>query len=209
MGQSPLKNRPGYFSHSNKIWNNNNNNPFYYGYFELRAQIRTRNSFFRVVPTACSPRGSDNARCWLAQRNRLSEESCCWLSNGRRSRFFVCYFFYCGRTRRARFAPFRSPRPTTMTYYGSKSTFIGFNPNKRKLPLSKRLVLYAYDKDTGEMFGRTPSSWGKPSLVFAPWTFVSWTRFATQPEFESCSATKICFPGCRLTRCSEFWVCLS
>lgn len=26
--------------------------------------------------------------------------------------------------------------------------------------------MYAYDKDTGEIFGRTPSSWGKCSLFF-------------------------------------------
>lgn len=58
--------------------------------------------------------------------------------------------------------------------YGSKTTFIGFDTDKRKLPLSKRLVLYAYDKDTGEIFGRTPSSWGKSSFFFLlkmPFTF--------------------------------------
>lgn len=45
--------------------------------------------------------------------------------------------------------------------YGSKTTFVGLDSGKQKLPLSKKLVLYAYDKETGEMFGRTPSSWGK------------------------------------------------
>lgn len=48
--------------------------------------------------------------------------------------------------------------------YGSKTTFIGLDTDKRKLTLSKKFVMYAYDKDTGEIFGRTPSSWGKSSL---------------------------------------------
>lgn len=51
--------------------------------------------------------------------------------------------------------------------YGSKTTFIGLDTDKRKLTLSKRFVMYAYDKDTGEIFGRTPSSWGKSSLFFS------------------------------------------
>jgi hypothetical protein len=45
--------------------------------------------------------------------------------------------------------------------YGSKTTFMGFDTDKRRLPLFKRIVLYAYDKDNGEIFGRTPSSWGE------------------------------------------------
>lgn len=55
----------------------------------------------------------------------------------------------------------------TKMNFGSKTTFIGLDTDKRKFPLSKRFVMYAYDKDTGEIFGRTPSSWGKSSIFFA------------------------------------------
>lgn len=51
-----------------------------------------------------------------------------------------------------------------MMNYGSKTTF-GFDADKRKLPLSKKLILYAYDKDTGEIFGRKPSGWGELLIV--------------------------------------------
>ncbi|CAI6356128.1 unnamed protein product [Macrosiphum euphorbiae] len=50
--------------------------------------------------------------------------------------------------------------------YGSKTTFIGLDTDKRKLTLSKKFVMYAYDKDTGEIFGRTPSSWAKIGLFY-------------------------------------------
>jgi len=61
--------------------------------------------------------------------------------------------------------------------YGSKTTFIGLDTDKRKLTLSKRFVMYAYDKDTGEIFGRTPSSWGKSSLFFSFMSFDCDNRF--------------------------------
>lgn len=72
------------------------------------------------------------------------------------------------------FLAFSTVIDDTKMNYGSKTTFIGFDTDKRKLPLSKRFVLYAYDKDTGEIFGRTPSSWGKSSFFFLlkmPFTF--------------------------------------
>lgn len=37
------------------------------------------------------------------------------------------------------------------------------NPyNIEQKPLSVRMKKFAYDSETGAVFGRTPSSWGKP-----------------------------------------------
>ncbi|XP_050527292.1 sodium/potassium-transporting ATPase subunit beta-2-like [Daktulosphaira vitifoliae] len=72
-------------------------------------------------------------------------------------------------------------------HYGSKTTFIGTDNEKRKTPFSKKCIMYAYDKDSGEIFGRTPSSLAQIGIFYsvfyitlvAIFSIVLWVFFQT------------------------------